>query len=75
VESSQSAARRIRWADLTPVELSVVRLVRAGLTNAQIANRLSISPNTVKTHLLHVFAKLGTRTRAELAGAAARRRL
>jgi predicted ATPase/DNA-binding CsgD family transcriptional regulator len=60
------------WDSLTPTELEVVRLAAAGLTNPAIGERLFISRGTVKTHLLHVFAKLGVRTRAELAAAAIR---
>jgi predicted ATPase/DNA-binding CsgD family transcriptional regulator len=58
------------WDSLTPMELEVVRLAAAGLTNPAIGERLFISRGTVKTHLLHVFAKLGVHTRAELAAAA-----
>jgi DNA-binding CsgD family transcriptional regulator len=61
------------WASLTPAERDVIRLVAEGLRNADIAARLFVSPATVKTHLVHVFAKLGVSTRAELAGLAARR--
>jgi DNA-binding CsgD family transcriptional regulator len=61
------------WASLTPTEEQVVALVAEGLTNSAIADRLFIGTATVKTHLVHVFAKLGVRTRAELAAAAARR--
>ena len=60
------------WDSLTPTELEVVRLAAAGLTNPAICERLFISRGTVKTHLLHVFAKLGVHTRAELAAAAIR---
>jgi predicted ATPase/DNA-binding CsgD family transcriptional regulator len=60
------------WGSLTPTELEVVRLAAAGLTNPAIGERLFISRGTVKTHLLHVFAKLGVHTRAELAAAAIR---
>ena len=60
------------WDSLTPTELEVVRLAAAGLTNPVIGERLFISRGTVKTHLQHVFAKLGVRTRAELAAAAIR---
>jgi DNA-binding NarL/FixJ family response regulator len=63
------------WASVTPTELDVVRLVREGLTNPQIAERMFISKNTVMTHLSHVFAKLGVSTRAELASEATRRGL
>ncbi|MEY2568887.1 MAG: hypothetical protein QOE35_3416 [Actinomycetota bacterium] len=61
------------WDSLTPTELDVVRLVAEGLTNPQIGERLFISRGTVKTHLAHVFAKVGVSTRAELATEATRR--
>jgi DNA-binding CsgD family transcriptional regulator len=51
---------------LTERELGIVRLVCDGLTNAQVAHRLNIGVATVKTHLLHVFEKLGVQTRAAL---------
>ncbi|MFJ4224019.1 response regulator [Microbacterium sp. NPDC089695] len=51
---------------LTPRELEVLRLVAAGRSNPEIARDLFIGEATVKTHLLHVFEKLGVsdRTRA-----------
>jgi DNA-binding CsgD family transcriptional regulator len=55
------------WESLTSTERLVVDLVAAGRTNPEIAAQLLISPNTVKSHLAHVFAKLGVRTRTELA--------
>ena len=58
------------WASLTPTEREVVRLVADGLTNPQIGARLFMSRGTVKTHLSHIFAKLGTTNRTELAAAA-----
>ncbi|MCU1450529.1 MAG: hypothetical protein JWP02_2699, partial [Acidimicrobiales bacterium] len=61
------------WASLTPTETDVVRLIAEGLTNPDIAARLFVSRATVKTHLVHVFAKLGVATRSELAAAATRR--
>jgi DNA-binding CsgD family transcriptional regulator len=63
------------WESLTPTELRVVELVAQGLTNPQIGERMFISPGTVKVHLSHIFAKLGTATRAELAAQATRRGL
>jgi DNA-binding NarL/FixJ family response regulator len=45
-------------------ELEVLRLVAAGATNREAAARLFISEATVKTHLLHVYAKLGVSDRA-----------
>jgi DNA-binding NarL/FixJ family response regulator len=53
----------------------VVELVAQGLTNREVAARLFVSLATVKTHLVHVFAKLELRTRAELAAAATSRGL
>jgi DNA-binding NarL/FixJ family response regulator len=44
-----------------------------GLTNKAVAERLFVSPNTVGTHVRHVFEKLGVRSRTELAGRIARR--
>ncbi|WP_172832306.1 helix-turn-helix transcriptional regulator [Nakamurella panacisegetis] len=63
------------WSSLTPTELQVVRLITEGLTNPQIAARLFMSRGTVKTHLSHIFTKLGTANRTELAAAAIDRRV
>ena len=63
------------WPSLTPTELEVVRLVSDGLTNPQIAARLFMSRGTVKTHLSHIFTKLDTANRTELAAAAIDRRV
>jgi DNA-binding CsgD family transcriptional regulator len=63
----------VGWGSLTPTEIAVVEQVTAGLTNPQIAERLLMGRATVKTHLLHVFAKLGVSSRAELVAAAIRR--
>jgi DNA-binding CsgD family transcriptional regulator len=65
----------VGWASLTPTEVKVVRAVREGLSNPQIGERLLISRSTVKTHLEHVFAKVGINSRTELAAEAARRDL
>jgi DNA-binding CsgD family transcriptional regulator len=63
------------WASLTPTERRVVPLVAEHLTNAEIGARLFMSPTTVKTHLSHIFAKLGVSSRAQLASAAIRKGL
>jgi predicted ATPase/DNA-binding CsgD family transcriptional regulator len=63
----------IGWESLTPTEGAVVRLVAQGLTNPQIAAEMFVASATVKTHLKSVFAKLGVKSRAELAAHASSR--
>jgi DNA-binding NarL/FixJ family response regulator len=60
------------WGSLTPAELDVVRLLREGLANKDIATRLFVSPRTVQAHLTHVYTKLGLTSRVQLAQEAAR---
>lgn len=55
---------------LTERELEVLQLVAEGLTNREIARRLFISPSTVRTHLEHVFEKLGVGSRTAAVRAA-----
>ncbi len=77
--ASRGHVRRRRpatgWASLTPTELEVTRLVARHLLNPEIAQLLFVSRATVKTHLVHIFAKLGLRSRSELAAEAIRRGL
>jgi DNA-binding NarL/FixJ family response regulator len=60
------------WASLTPTEVNVVRLVKEGLGNKDIAARLFVSHRTVQTHLTHVYTKLGLTSRVQLAQTAAK---
>ncbi|MFI5696101.1 LuxR C-terminal-related transcriptional regulator [Kribbella sp. NPDC051586] len=55
------------WGSLTPTEQQVVDLAVEGLSNPEIGERLFMSRGTVKTHLAHVYAKLGVSNRTELA--------
>jgi DNA-binding NarL/FixJ family response regulator len=62
-----------RWAavaDLTDRELEVLTLVGRGFSNPEIAKELFLSVETVKTHVKHVYMKLGARDRAQLVIAA-----
>jgi DNA-binding CsgD family transcriptional regulator len=66
---TQLAAIRDRWerrhrpSGLTAREAEIAHLLREGLTNQEIAERLVISTGTVRTHLESIFAKLGVHTR------------
>src|SRR5690606_8009443 len=60
---------------LSAREIEVLELVAAGATNRQAAKALFISEATVKTHLLHIYAKLGVNDRAAAVAAAFRRGL
>jgi DNA-binding CsgD family transcriptional regulator len=54
------------WDSLTDSELKVVNLIATGATNRSVAQRLHVTPHTVKAHLHNAFAKLGINSRAEL---------
>ena len=61
------------WDGLTPTERQVADLALGGLTNAEIAERLFIGRETVKTHLSNIYAKVGVANRTQLVADAARR--
>ncbi|MEU3059231.1 response regulator transcription factor [Streptomyces subrutilus] len=60
---------------LTKRELEVLQLVADGLSNQQISKRLFLSQATVKSHLVHIYAKLGVDSRTSAVAAAGSRRL
>jgi DNA-binding CsgD family transcriptional regulator len=62
---------RANPAGLTARQLEVLRLVAEGLRNAEIADRLCVSPKTVDHHVSALLSKLGARSRSEAAGRAA----
>ncbi|MBT2529184.1 response regulator transcription factor [Streptomyces sp. ISL-99] len=64
--SGRAAARPARTvADLTAREVEVLVLIAQGLSNADIAHRLTITDHTVKTHINRLFTKMGLRDRAQ----------
>jgi len=68
-------AERVTQVQLTPRELAVLRHMADGRSNKEIASALGISERTVKTHLGHLFDKLGVTSRTEAVRVATRRGL
>ena len=68
-------AERVTQVQLTPRELATLRLMADGRSNKEIATALEISERTVKTHLGHLFQKLGVTSRTEAVKVASRRGL
>ena len=64
--SDSAASPSLAPHGLTPREAEVVRLVAAGLSNAEIAETLFLSVPTVKRHLTNVLGKLGLPSRSAL---------
>src|SRR3954468_23738004 len=68
-------AEGVTHVQLTPREMAALRLMADGKANKEIATELSISERTVKTHLGHLFEKLGVASRTEAIKVATRRGL
>jgi two-component system NarL family response regulator len=68
-------AEGVTRVQLTPRELATLRLMADGKSNKEIASELDISERTVKTHLGHLFEKLGVTSRTEAVKIATRRGL
>jgi DNA-binding NarL/FixJ family response regulator len=68
-------AERVTQVQLTPRELAALRSLADGRSNKEIATALDISERTVKTHLAHLFEKLGVTSRTEAIKVASRRGL
>ena len=75
VRKLEAELRRRRVFGLTPRELEIVRMVVGGCTNKEVGEKLAIGENTVKSHLTHIFDKVGASSRIELALFAAHHRL
>jgi DNA-binding NarL/FixJ family response regulator len=65
LRSAHSPTARSLAARLTPRELEILRLLAAGLSPAEIAHRLVISPKTVGAHVERLYLKVGVQTRAQ----------
>ena len=57
--------QRISELGITPRELEILGLIASGLSNREIADRLFVSENTVKTHSSRLFDKLGAKRRTQ----------
>ena len=68
-------AEGVTRVQLTPREMETLKLVADGKANKEIASALDISERTVKTHLAHLFEKLGATSRTEAVKVATRRGL
>jgi DNA-binding CsgD family transcriptional regulator len=62
------AAGAVPVAALTPREREVAALIAEGLTNAELARRLYISPKTAAVHVSNILGKLGVSSRSQVAG-------
>jgi DNA-binding NarL/FixJ family response regulator len=74
-ELSSARERDRRAETLTGREIEIIQLLAFGHTNRDIAGKLYISPDTVKTHLEHIYQKLGATDRTAAVAEAMRRRL
>jgi DNA-binding NarL/FixJ family response regulator len=63
--AQSSTQTTIAFPDLTPRERDILRLIAQGLTNTSIADRLVLSPKTVRNQVSTIFSKLGVTDRAE----------
>ncbi len=74
-EATRPTSLRDEIPALTPQEVRILQLITEGLNNGTIAEILSLSPNTVKSHVRNIFSKLGVSDRTQAAIWAIRRGL
>jgi DNA-binding CsgD family transcriptional regulator len=60
------------WAALTPTEVKIAAMIARGDSTSEIARGMSLSRRTVQTYISHILAKLGARSRVEIAREALR---
>ena len=56
---------RLKWLGITPRELEILETMAAGFSTREIADRLFVSENTVKTHTARLFGKLSAKRRTQ----------
>ena len=66
-ETPEVKLGQVSSSQLTPREIQVLRLLTTGVGNEEIASKLGITENTVKTHIAHLLSKTGFKTRTQLA--------
>lgn len=66
-QATRPTARHKELPSLTPQEIRILNLITEGFDNKSIAEILSVSPNTVKTHISNIFSKLGISDRTQAA--------
>lgn len=67
MDQRQNATANLeRWRELSPRQQDIAALTCLGYTNQQIAIRLHLSPETIKTHLRSILQKFGVKTKFEL---------
>jgi LuxR family maltose regulon positive regulatory protein len=69
-ETEQKVASEEVMEPLSEREVEVLRLVAAGLSNREIADKLYLSPGTIKTHVHNICGKLGANNRTQAVGRA-----
>jgi len=65
-ERREATSSVYTWRQLSPRQQQITALICLGYTNQQIATRLNISPETVKSHIRGVLTRYGLRSKAEL---------
>jgi DNA-binding CsgD family transcriptional regulator len=65
-KSLEDSTNKYNISQLTPKEIEVCEFIKKGLNDVEISEKLSISPNTVKTHVRNICKKIGVSSRTKL---------